>query len=55
MNNKLFKKLNNKVEMNQMKCNSNIMTENQKKELEEKIIFGDFVNKTNEKLNFRGE
>lgn len=48
MNQKLFKKLNEQVEINAIK---NVeLTEEQKVEVETKVIFEDFVNETDELL-----
>lgn len=51
MNSKLFKKLNEQVEINSIKRAP--ITEEEKAEIEKNLIFEDFVNETDELVNFK--
>ena len=54
MNSKLFKKLNEQIEINGIKRSVEEITESEKKEIEEKIIFGDFNKNLTDAVNFEG-
>lgn len=53
MENKLFSKLNNTLEINSIK--SKPLTEEERCEVEHNLVFGDYTRTVNENLNKKGE
>lgn len=53
MNKKLFKRLNEQIEINNIKVESNELTEEVKQEIEKKVIFEDQNNEIIKNLNIK--
>lgn len=55
MNSKLFKKLNEQMEINSIKRSAETISEEERKEIEKKVVFEDFNKNTADLVNFKNE